>query len=210
MEPVSPSVRVEPTPVPPPSARLVARLAALLTRSEPPRLFGTIGRNRRLSRWWLPFAGTLLLRPRLPRPDVELLILRTAWNCACWYEWVQHAGLASRAGLSQVEIAAVPEGMQHDRWTPRQRVLLATCDDLHAARTISDGVWAALLAEIDEEEAIELCFLVGHYEMLAMALNSLGVEPEPTARRKLAGATAGVADQLRDALLAGRARVSES
>jgi hypothetical protein len=35
-----------------------------------------------------------------------------------------------------------------------------------------------------------LCFLVGHYEMVAMALNSLGVEPEPTTLNRLETHTA--------------------
>jgi hypothetical protein len=30
---------------------------------------------------------------------------------------------------------------------------------------------------------IELCMLIGHYEMLAMTLNSLGVEPEAAGNR---------------------------
>jgi hypothetical protein len=39
-----------------------------------------------------------------------------------------------------------------------------------------------------ERQLIELCRLVGHYEMLAMTLNSLGVEPEPSALARLSGA----------------------
>ncbi len=31
---------------------------------------------------------------------------------------------------------------------------------------------------LDDLELIELCMLVGHYEMLAMTLNSLAVEPD--------------------------------
>jgi alkylhydroperoxidase family enzyme len=33
-------------------------------------------------------------------------------------------------------------------------------------------------AHLSETELIELCLLVGHYEMLAMTINSLGIEPE--------------------------------
>jgi alkylhydroperoxidase family enzyme len=33
-------------------------------------------------------------------------------------------------------------------------------------------------AHLSETELIELCMLVGHYEMLAMTINSLGIEPE--------------------------------
>ena len=39
------------------------------------------------------------------------------------------------------------------------------------------GLWGALRPLLSDAELIELCMLVGHYEMLAMTLNSLGVEP---------------------------------
>ena len=35
---------------------------------------------------------------------------------------------------------------------------------------------------LDEVLLIELCMLIGHYEMLAMTLNTLEVEPELPAR----------------------------
>ena len=49
---------------------------------------------------------------------------------------------------------------------------------MHAERRIGDELWAQLAGQLDEVRLIELCMLIGHYEMLAMTLNSLGVEPE--------------------------------
>ncbi len=49
---------------------------------------------------------------------------------------------------------------------------------MHADGRIGDELWARLSAQLDEVRLIELCMLIGHYEMLAMTLNSLGVEPE--------------------------------
>jgi len=48
-------------------------------------------------------------------------------------------------------------------------------------------------AQLGDHELIELCMLVGHYEMLAMTLNSLGVEAEPSALAALdAGRLGGI------------------
>jgi hypothetical protein len=69
---------------------------------------------------------------------------------------------------------------------------------------ITDATWAMLAADLRETELIELCFLVGHYEMLAMTLNSLGVRPEPSALRILDGQAAEVADVLRLELVSNR------
>jgi alkylhydroperoxidase family enzyme len=182
------------------AARLVATAAARVTRGEPPRVFTTLARHRRLFRWWLPFAGMLLLRSELPRADVELVVLRTACNCRSWYEWVQHVPLAGRAGLDKAAIDAVPTWADHDGWTARQRLLLVATDELHGRRMITDATWASLAAQLGDRELIELCMLVGHYEMLAMTLNSLGVEAEPSALASLDAGAAQTAEQLHAAL----------
>ena len=63
-------------------------------------------------------------------------------------------------------------------WSERQALLLRAADEMHADGRIGDELWAQLAAQLDEVRLIELCMLIGHYEMLAMTLNSLGVEPE--------------------------------
>jgi alkylhydroperoxidase family enzyme len=185
-------------------ARLVAAAAARATRGEAPRVLTTLARHRRLFRWWLPFAGTLLLRSELPRADVELVVLRTACNCRSWYEWTQHVALAARAGLGRAAIEAVPSWAEHDIWTARQCLLLLATDELHARRMITDSTWAMLAAELGDRELIELCMLVGHYEMLAMTLNSLGVEAEPGALAALDAGTARTVERLHTELARSR------
>lgn len=156
----------------------IARAASLVTRTQPPQLFTEIGRHRRLFRAWLPFAGTLLFRGCLPRADAELVILRTAVNADCEYEWRQHVRMAARAGLSDDEIAAVRAGNDRTAWTDRQRVLLQSIEQLHANRRIDPSTRAALERHLSPAQLVELCFLVGHYEMLAMLLNTKEVAPD--------------------------------
>jgi alkylhydroperoxidase family enzyme len=179
-------------------------LAGRVTHTEPHRIFTTLARHRQLFRRWLPLGDMLLLRGDLPRSDAELLVLRTAWNCGCWYEWVQHAGLAPSHGLTKANVDAIPDWRSAGTWSARQRHMLEAVDELHRDRVITDATWALLAAELRETELIELCFVVGHYEMLAMTLNSLGVRPEPSAARILSGRAAEVADLLRAALIATR------
>jgi alkylhydroperoxidase family enzyme len=184
-----------------PLATVVAALAGRVTGTEPQRVFTTLARNRRLFRRWLPFAGGLL-RGDLPRADTELLILRTAWNCAGWYVWVQHAGLAPSRGLSPDLLGAVADWRDRPVWTPRQRDLLEAADQLHDDRVIGDATWARLAGRLCDAELVEVCLLVGHYEMLCLTVNSLGVRPEPAALAVLPGPAAAAAESLR-ARLAG-------
>jgi len=158
--------------------RAIARMASFVTRTEPPQVFTEIGRHPRLFRAWLPFAGTLLFHGALPRVEAEVVILRTAWNAGCEYELDQHVELAARAGLSDAQIAAVFRGADAEIWTARQGLLLTAVDQLHANRSLDTATRADLDAELSRKQFVELCFLVGHYEMLAMLLNSRGVEPD--------------------------------
>jgi len=160
----------------------LARGAGLFTRSEPPRIFTTLGRHRRLFRRWLWFAGALMPGGKLPREDTELVILRVAHNTGSDYEWSQHERIGRRAGLSEEEISRVRVGPGAPGWSERQALLLRATDEMHGQRRIGDGLWAELSRHLDEVLLIELCLLIGHYEMLAMTLNTIGVEPERPVR----------------------------
>jgi NAD(P)-dependent dehydrogenase (short-subunit alcohol dehydrogenase family) len=59
--------------------------------------------------------------------------------------------------------------------------MLEAADELHTQRVIGDDLWARLEREFSARELIELCLLIGHYEMLAMTLASLRVQPEDRA-----------------------------
>jgi AhpD family alkylhydroperoxidase len=149
------------------------------TGGRPPNVFTTLARHRGLFRRWLWFAGGLMPGGRLPRVETELVILRVAHNTGCDYEWGHHARLGRRAGLSAAEVELVRSGPEAEGWGARRSLLLRAADEMHADGRIGDGLWGELAAELDEVRLIELCLLIGHYEMLAMTLASLRVQPDP-------------------------------
>ena len=156
----------------------IGRVLGAATGGSTPGIVATLGRHRRLFRPWLRFAARLMPFGVLPRRDSELVILRVAHLCDSGYEKAQHERLARTAGLSKAEIARVPEGHGAAGWSPRQAALLRAVDELHANRNLSDDRWDELCSHLSETERIELPMLVGHYEMLAMTLNSLRVAPD--------------------------------
>jgi NAD(P)-dependent dehydrogenase (short-subunit alcohol dehydrogenase family)/alkylhydroperoxidase family enzyme len=167
------------------NALLLWALARGARTARPPNLFATLARHRSLFRRWLVFAGALMPGGSLPRADTELVILRVARNCASEYEWRHHERLARRAGLSAEQLAAIRGGGGDGALRPglsgRQALLLAAADELHDRRALSDQLWASLRGELSERELIELCLLVGHYEMLAATIASLRIEPDAVA-----------------------------
>jgi alkylhydroperoxidase family enzyme len=184
---------------------VVTRILAVATGGRPPNLFTTLGRHRRLFCRWLRFAAALMPGGRLPRIDSELVILRVAHNCRSDYEWRHHERLGRLAGLSAADVERVRQGPDAEGWTPRQALLLRAVDALHAERDIPDELWSALRAELSDTDLIELCLLAGHYEMLAMTLNALRVQPDPPP-----GGRASRAIRLVQRLSARRARKPRS
>jgi alkylhydroperoxidase family enzyme len=140
-------------------------------------IFATLVRHPGLFRRWLPFGGKLLAG-KLPARDRELLILRTAWNTRAAYEWGQHVAIAVAAGVTDAEVERVPGGSNGDGWDRFDRVLLTAADELHTDACLSDATWAALAERYDTQQLVEVPMLVGHYHMVAFALNSLGVQRE--------------------------------
>jgi len=150
-------------------------LAPVLTMN----IFTTLANNPGLMRKWLPFGGKLLMAGSLDARTRELLILRTAYNVGCDYEWGQHVSMAREAGLSDDEIARIPEGSAADGWSRDDLVLILACDELCTERDLGDATWERLSARFDAKQLVEVPMLVGHYAMLAGTLKALRVERDP-------------------------------
>lgn len=140
-------------------------------------IFTTLVRHPNLFRRWSTFGGSLLLAGTLPPRDRELLILRTAWNNRCEYEWGQHVPFARDAGLD-TEIDAVIEGPKASGLDPFDATLLQAADELHRDSAMSEETWARLRERYDERQLIEVPMIVGHYTLLGYTLNSLGIQRE--------------------------------
>lgn len=166
-----------------------AAMAAALGRAagtEAPNLFLTLGRHRRLFRGWLHFAGTLMPGGRLSRRETEIAILRVAHRRSCAYELAHHRHLGARAGLTtgDIDLLGTDDAAEDPRWSRSEGNLLRAVDQLIETRDVDDEHWAALRRCYDERQLIELVMLVGHYEMLATAITTLGIQADRPRRRR--------------------------
>jgi AhpD family alkylhydroperoxidase len=155
-----------------------ARVAGRVARTNPPHLFLTMGRQRRLFRGWLRFAGRLMPGGTLPRRDTELVILRVAHLRGCRYEFEHHVRLGRRAGVGAADVERIQDGPDAEGWSGREQALLRAADALVRDRDLDDATWSALRTHVDDPQAIEFVLLVGHYDMLATFLLTLRVEPD--------------------------------
>jgi|SaaInlStandDraft_2_1057019.scaffolds.fasta_scaffold114612_2 4-carboxymuconolactone decarboxylase len=139
-------------------------------------IFATLARHPKLYKRWAVFGSHTLLKSSLPPRERELVILRMAWLAQCRYEWGQHLSLGRDAGLGDDEIALIKEGPAAPDWNAADRQLLRAVDELKEHCVVSDETWQALSSRFSETQLMDFIFTAGQYHMLAMALNSFGVE----------------------------------
>ena len=144
-------------------------------------LLSTLVRHPKLTRAYLRFSTYLLYGSTLPPRIRELVILRVAHRRGCAYEWTHHVDMGKKVGLTDADIEAARSGNADDDF---DRALFCAVDELDEKTNISDATWAALGAQLDERQRMDLVFTTGNYIALAMALNTFGVEVEDDHRGK--------------------------
>ena len=153
----------------------LGKFAARSIRAPEMHLFTVLGQQKRLFWVWLPFAGILLSRGKLPKRDTELVILRVGHLRNCEYELQQHRRLAKSRGVDAQLQAKIFDGPDAEGLTDRQRTLITATDEFVVTRSVSDETWAALSRYLDKQQLIEFCTLAGQYDALAATMTTLKI-----------------------------------
>ena len=158
-----------------------AEAAILVPRERNGEVLGvwsTCANAPRLCNAWLEFTDYLLRESSLPIRDRELLILRIGYLNQGAYEWAAHRGLALSVGINEDELKDITIGSSADSWNEWDSALLKAAEELHEAALVSEETWATLSRQYDKRQMMEVVFTVGQYNLVAMYLNSLGVQFE--------------------------------
>ena len=158
-----------------------AEAAILVPRERSGEVLGvwsTCANAPSLCNAWLEFTDYLLRESSLPIRDRELLILRIGYLNQGAYEWAAHRGLALSVGINEEELKEITIGSSADSWSEWDSALLKAAEELHEAALVSEETWATLSRQYDKRQMMEVVFTVGQYNLVAMYLNSLGVQFE--------------------------------
>lgn len=141
--------------------------------------------------WWTAFAnspdvlehavqGFGLYRSSKRRIDPVLRELgqtRAGWAAQSQFVFSQHCKSCRTAGISEEKIAAIPSWSVATCFTPIERAVLAYTDALvYDGGRVADGVFAALRAELSDEEILELTYITAMYDMHAVMSRALRTE----------------------------------
>ncbi|MHA2129146.1 MAG: carboxymuconolactone decarboxylase family protein, partial [Promethearchaeota archaeon] len=145
----------------------------------------TMTRHRKLRLKWILMASHVTFNSSLPQRDKEILILRTAWLNRAEYEWNHHVLVGRRVGLSNEEIEQIKTGSDYQGWSHFDKILLHAADELCHSSILSDLTWKSLSKQYDINQLMDLIFVVGSYNMLAMFMNSIGLQTEDCVKKSL-------------------------
>jgi len=151
-------------------------LSRLQSEGRVLNIYRTLANHPKLLKRWGVFGTHVLLKNTLPPRERELLILRTGWLRRSEYEWGQHVLIAGRSGVTDAEIERVKHGPDADGWDAGDAALLRAADELLEEAFITDETWKALAGRFETAQLIDVIFTVGQYNLVSMALNTLGVQ----------------------------------
>ncbi|MFE7662359.1 MBL fold metallo-hydrolase [Streptomyces celluloflavus] len=192
--PAAPALRVVPRPADTPriAPRPASEIATLAPRLEGPaaqlladgagplagrpvlNVLATIGNHPDLLVALVPLL-TQLGQGLIPPRQRELVILRTAHRTGSPYEWQHHVRLGAAVGLTESEIARIPDGPDSPGFDGADRALLRAVDELCEGHALSSATWQELATHHSTPQLLELLALIGTYTLIAGILNSCRV-----------------------------------
>jgi 4-carboxymuconolactone decarboxylase len=145
-------------------------------------IYRTLAHHVDLYNRWSPLGQILLNGSTISPRHREMAMLRMGWLCQSPYEWSQHARIAkASAGMTDGELRAIAAAPDAATWSEIDRAVLKMADELRYDAMISDATWATLRKTYSDNQVMELLFTAAQYQLVSMALNSLGIQIEPQA-----------------------------
>jgi 4-carboxymuconolactone decarboxylase len=153
---------------------------ALLASRPDFNVYKTFAHHVELYNRWSPLGRFVMSDSSLPPREREIVMLRMGWLCQSEYEWAQHARIGkAQAGLSNDDIHRIAEGPAAAGWPEFERTLLQMVDELRYEAMISDATWKALRAKYSAQQVMDAIYTAAQYQLVSMALNTLGVQLDP-------------------------------
>ena len=101
----------------------------------------------------------------------ELAICVAARHVSNQFEWVMHAPLAVKAGVSPDAIEALRQGIRPRGLAPDEEDALDFAQELLTRHGVSDPTYQSALARWGERGVVELTTLLGYFAMVSWLMN---------------------------------------
>ena len=139
-------------------------------------ILSTVLQNPGLARVYFPLADYILRKCSLQPRHTRIIILRVAWLWRLEVEWAIHSSIAVRDGiLSDEDVRRVVQGPADPAWSPLEKLIITSVDQMRESSNIDDTVWCALADEFSNQQLADLTFTIGSYVLAGMYMNCFGL-----------------------------------
>ena len=101
----------------------------------------------------------------------EIAILLVARHWTQDYEWGAHRKMALKAGVEPSTIEAIRDGRRPTGLTAEEQCVYDFVSELLQTKRVSDETFAHAATLFGENGVVDLCGVVGYYQMLALTMN---------------------------------------
>jgi alkylhydroperoxidase family enzyme len=112
------------------------------------------------------------LKPRFR----ELAILRTGIVGDSRFEYSQHLKVARMVGVPEEKLRAIKGWTTSDQFEPAERAVMAAADEMVGRNLIEDATFAELKKHFNDEQIMELVFVIATWRMHGMVVRALHLE----------------------------------
>lgn len=148
-------------------------------RSGGPAVYGPWGlllRNPALCERAAAFGTLLRDGTSVPKRLSEIVIAVVARHWTAQFQWYGHAPQALRAGVSKEVIDAIRDRRGPSFEKKDEEAVYDYVTELVNTKKVSDKTYQALLAQVTQEQAIEITTIAGFYATLAMLMVAFEVD----------------------------------
>ena len=146
------------------------------SRGSVPNLFRALLNSPSATKAVSGLGAYLRYESRLDPMVREIVVLTTARELNCDYEWAQHEPEARRAGVRDEVIESIRSGRAPMGIPAKEGVFAQAAKELVRNVTLSERTFQAIEHLLGPQQTVDLIVLVGHYSMLARVLLALDVE----------------------------------
>ena len=141
-------------------------------------LYRVVGHSPRLLHQMMRLGNDLRYKTKLDPKLRELAILTVGRLTGASYEYVHHIALALRNGVTQAQIDGLPVWERHPGFSEQERAVIRYAEAVTRDVKVSDAVFDAVRAFLDDEQLVELTMNIAFYNFIVRILEPMQVELE--------------------------------
>lgn len=139
-------------------------------------VYSAIGNNQKVLAGFREFLGALWSHSGLTDRQREIVILTAASELGSTYEWHQHVNIATDAGLTRSEIAAIARDARSG-FSTKEQALVAYTRAVARGR-VTDPLHEAMSEQFDDQTITGAAATAAGYVALNYVIDAFGVEIE--------------------------------